>query len=82
MKHPHAGQFYEGFRNHHVYEVIAIAEDAETLDLYVVYKQLPDKQDEIIDDKVYTRLIKSFTEEVELADGTKVPRFKEIKKPW
>ena len=81
MKHPRPGQYFEGFRNHNIYEVITIAEDAETLDLYVVYKQLPKEGEECLDDKVYARLIKSFMEEIELADGTKIPKFREVKKP-
>jgi hypothetical protein len=82
MKHPRPGQFYEGHRNHHIYEIITVAEDAETLELYVIYRQLPDKADEVIDEKVYARLVKSFMEEIELADGTKVHRFKEVKNPF
>ena len=81
MKHPKPGQFYEGHRNHHIYEIITVAEDADTLDLYVIYKQLPDEGEEPLDDKVYARSVKSFMEDIEQKDGSKIPRFKEVKKP-
>lgn len=79
MKIPRPKQIYEGWRRHNWYEIICLAEDADTLETLVIYKQIPKNDEEIDDDKIYAKSLKSFMEEVEV-DGKMVPRYKEIKR--
>jgi hypothetical protein len=49
--------------------------------MYVVYRQIPNgTEEETIEDRVFTRLVKSFNEDVQYPDGTLGPRFKEVKR--
>jgi len=81
MKLPRPGQIYEGHRRHNWYEVIYLAEDAETMEANVIYRQIrKENEDSNFDeDKVYVRSLKSFMEELEV-NGTKIHRFIEVKK--
>ena len=60
-------EHYKGAR----YEVLGVAKHSETLEEFVVYKALYDKEE------LWIRPLKMFLEEVEFS-GKKVPRFKYI----
>lgn len=57
----------------HVYEVIAVAKDSETLDELVIYQSTDASR------QVWVRSLKAFTENVEFK-GKNVPRFTKVHK--
>jgi hypothetical protein len=79
MRIPKPKEIYQHFKKGNIYEVIIVAEDADTADCYVVYKQIPKNDDQDVDGRIWTRMVKSFMDEVEV-DGKKIQRFKLVKK--
>lgn len=79
MRIPKPKEIYQHFKKGNYYEVIIVAEEVDTALSYVVYKQIPKNDEQVVDEKIWTRVLKNFTEDVEL-DGVKVPRFKVVKK--
>ncbi len=77
MKTPKDGEVYEHFKKGNWYQVITVAEEVDTLDLYVVYKQIPKNDEQVVNSKIWLRLAKEFMEDVEI-DGKKIQRFKKV----
>ena len=64
------GSIYQHFKGN-IYKIIGVGKHSETLEDYVVYTDLNE-------DKIWIRPYDMFLEEVQLEDGTVVPRFKQI----
>lgn len=64
------GSIYQHFKGN-IYKIIGVGKHSETLEDYVVYTDLNE-------DKIWIRPYNMFLEEVQLEDGTVVPRFKQI----
>lgn len=64
------GSIYQHFKGN-IYKIVGVGKHSETLEDYVVYTDLNE-------DKIWIRPYNMFLEEVQLEDGTVVPRFKQI----
>ena len=64
------GSIYQHFKGN-IYKIVGVGKHSETLEDYVVYTDLNE-------DKIWIRPYDMFLEEVQLEDGTVVPRFKQI----
>ena len=64
------GSVYQHFKGN-IYKILGVGKHSETLEDYVVYADLNEE-------KIWIRPYDMFLEEVQLEDGTIVPRFKQI----
>lgn len=78
MRNVRTGQIYEHFKKGNLYEILNVAEEVDSADKYVIYKQIPKNDEQEVDGKIWARLFSSFIEDVEV-DSKKLQRFKLIK---
>ena len=64
------GSVYQHFKGN-IYKIVCVGKHSETVEDYVVYTDLNEE-------KIWIRPYDMFLEEVQLEDGTVVPRFKQI----
>jgi hypothetical protein len=76
-KTPKEGQVYQHYKHGALYEIILIAEDVDTLDMCVVYKQIPRSEDEEVSPRPWTRSKKKFMEDIEI-NGQTIPQYVRI----